>query len=65
MNKQSKINKDKNKMKLVKETCYKPEAMHDMMHEPMTLNIGSINAWAEEVIMHEYLSAPTVYECFG
>ena len=33
------------KTKLVKETCYKLEAMHDMMYEPMTLNIGSINAW--------------------
>ena len=42
--KKSKINKNKYKTKLVKETCDKLEAMHDMMHEPMTLNIGSINA---------------------
>ena len=33
------------KTKLVKETCYKHKSMHDMMHEPMILNIGSINAW--------------------
>ena len=44
-NKKSNINKNKYKTKLVKETCYKPEAMHDMMHEPMILNIQSINAW--------------------
>ena len=44
-NRTSKINKNKYKTKLVKETCYKQEAMHDMMHEPMTLKIGSINAW--------------------
>ena len=44
-NKKSKINKTKYKTKLVKETCYKQKAMHDMMHEPMILNIGSINAW--------------------
>ena len=30
--------------KLVKETCYKQKTMHDIMHEPMNLNIGSINA---------------------
>ena len=35
----------KYKTKLVKETCHKPKAMHDMMHKPMILNIGSINAW--------------------
>ena len=33
------------KKKLVKETCYKPEAIYDIMHEPITLNIGRINAW--------------------
>ena len=33
------------KPKLIKETCYKQKAMRDMMHEPMILNIGSINAW--------------------
>ena len=43
--KKSKINKNKYKTELVKETCNKLEAMHDMMHEPMNLNIGSINAW--------------------
>ena len=31
--------------KVVKETCYKQKAMHDMMHEPMILSIGSIDAW--------------------
>ena len=31
--------------KLVKETCYKQKTMHDMMHEPMILSIGSIDAW--------------------
>ena len=30
--------------KLVKEICYKEKTMHDMMHEPMNLNNGSINA---------------------
>ena len=43
-NMKSKINKNKYKTKLVKETCYKQKSMHDMMHEPMILNIGSINA---------------------
>ena len=42
--KKSKINKNKYKIEPVKETCYKLEAMHHMMHEPMTLNIESINA---------------------
>ena len=43
-NKRSKINKNKYKSELVKETCSKQKTMHDMMHEPMNLNIGSINA---------------------
>ena len=41
-NKKSKINNNK---KLVKETCYKQKTIHDMMHEPMILSIGSIDAW--------------------
>ena len=36
--------KTSTKPKLVKETCYKQKAMHDMMHEPMILSIGSIDA---------------------
>ena len=44
-NKKSKINKNKYKTKIVKETCNKQKAMHDMINEPMILNIGSINAW--------------------
>ena len=45
-NRTSKIRSTKTstKQKLVKETCYKSKAMHDMMHEPMILNIESINA---------------------
>ena len=37
--------KTSTKPKLIKETSYKQKAMCDMMHEPMILNIGSINAW--------------------
>ena len=37
--------KTNTKPKLVKETCYKQKAMHDMMHEPMILSIESIDAW--------------------
>ena len=46
-NRTSKVRSTKTstKKKLEKETCYKLEAMHVMMHEPMTLNIRGINAW--------------------
>ena len=46
-NKTSKVRSIKNryKPKQVKETCYKQKIMHDMMHEPMNLSIGKINAW--------------------
>ena len=35
----------KKKKKIVKEICYKQKTMHDMMHEPMILSIGNIDAW--------------------
>ena len=46
-NKTSKVRSTKTstKTELVKETCYKSKAIYDMMHEPMTLYIGRINAW--------------------
>ena len=46
-NRTSKVRSTKTstKTELVKETCYKQKSMHDMVHEPMILNIGSINAW--------------------
>ena len=45
-NRTSKVRSTKTstKIELVKETCCKQKSMHDMMHEPMILNIGSINA---------------------
>ena len=33
------------KKNLQKKHAIKKEAMHDIMHEPMILNIGSIDAW--------------------
>ena len=46
-NRTSKVRSTKTntKIELVKETCYKQKSMHDMMHEPMILNIRSIDAW--------------------
>ena len=46
-NRTSKVRSTKTstKTELVKETCYKQKSMHDMVHEPIILNIGSINAW--------------------
>ena len=66
-NRTSKVRSTKTstKIELVKETCYKQKSMHDMMHEPMILSIGSINAWTKEVIMHEYFSSPTRHMCLG
>ena len=48
-----------------KKTCIKQKAMHDKMHEPMILSIGSIDAWTYEIIMHEYPSSPTRHVCLG
>ena len=39
--------------------------MHDMMHEPMILSIGSIDAWTWEIVMHEYPSSSTRHVRLG
>ena len=46
-------------------TCFKQKVMHDKMHEPMILSIGSIDAWTYEIIMHEYPSSPTRHVRLG
>ena len=60
-----KQSKNCKKKKLKEKKCYKQKTMHDMMHEPMILSIGSIDAWTYEIIMHEYPSSPTHHVRLG
>ena len=64
-NRTRKIKSITTRAKFVKEKCYIQKEMHDMIHEPMILNIGIIDAWIKEIIMHEYPSSPTRHVHLG